>query len=81
MMRALPIIFKRTRKILVRLTVSCGAGESVVCNYRPATEAELTRCAAVEAVLAKHDVPLGAASLQFPLGHPIVSSGTQDSRP
>ena len=52
-------------------------GESVVCNYRPATDAERARCAAIEAVLARYDVPLGAASLQFPLGHPIVSSGEQ----
>jgi hypothetical protein len=51
-----------------------GAVEGAICNYRPATEAELSRCAAMEAVLETHDVPLAAASLQFPLGHPTVAS-------
>eukprot|EP01047_Picozoa_sp_COSAG01_P037475 COSAG01_NODE_2981_length_6758_cov_11.354408_4_plen_150_part_00 len=51
-----------------------GAVEGAICNYRPATEAELSRCAAIEAVLETHDVPLAAASLQFPLGHPAVAS-------
>jgi D-threo-aldose 1-dehydrogenase len=28
----------------------------------------------IEAVCARHGVPLAAAALQFPLGHPIVAS-------
>ena len=49
-------------------------GGNAICNYRPATEEELARVAAIEAVLKLHGVPLAAASLQFPLAHPIVSS-------
>ena len=51
-----------------------GAIKNAICNYRPATEAELTRVAAIEATLAGYEVPLAAASLQFPLAHPIVAS-------
>jgi hypothetical protein len=40
---------------------------NAICNYRPATEEELTRVAAIEATLAAHNVPLAAASLQFPV--------------
>ena len=51
-----------------------GAIDGAICNYGPADEAVLKRCAAIEAVLERHDVPLPAASLQFPLAHPIVAS-------
>jgi D-threo-aldose 1-dehydrogenase len=43
-------------------------------NYRDATAEELDRCRRIERVCAAHTVPLAAAALQFPLGHPIVAS-------
>jgi D-threo-aldose 1-dehydrogenase len=43
-------------------------------NYRPAPPEILARVAAIEAVCARHGVPLRRAALQFPLGHPAVSS-------
>lgn len=43
-------------------------------NTRPAPPAVLDRVARIEAVCARHAVPLAAAALQFPLGHPLVAS-------
>jgi D-threo-aldose 1-dehydrogenase len=43
-------------------------------DYRPATPAILERARAIERVCARHGVPLRAAALQFPLGHPAVAS-------
>ena len=43
-------------------------------NYRPAPPEILARIAAIEAICARHGVPLRRAALQFPLGHPAVSS-------
>ena len=43
-------------------------------NYEPAGPAILERVRKIEAVCARHKVPLPAAALQFPLGHPIVAS-------
>lgn len=43
-------------------------------NYQPADAALVNRALAIEAVCAEHDVPLKAAALQFPLGHPAIAS-------
>ena len=43
-------------------------------DYAPAPAAVIARVAAIEAVAARHDVPLAAAALQFPLAHPVVAS-------
>ncbi len=43
-------------------------------NYRPAPPEILARVAAIEAICARHGVPLRRAALQFPLSHPAVSS-------
>jgi D-threo-aldose 1-dehydrogenase len=43
-------------------------------NYRPAPPELLERAQRVEAVCARHGVPLKAAALQFPLGHPAVAT-------
>jgi D-threo-aldose 1-dehydrogenase len=42
-------------------------------DYAPASASVVARVAAVEAVSAAHGVPLKAAALQFPLGHPAVA--------
>jgi D-threo-aldose 1-dehydrogenase len=43
-------------------------------NYRPAPSELREEAARLEAVCARHDVPLAAAALQFPLRHPAVTS-------
>jgi D-threo-aldose 1-dehydrogenase len=43
-------------------------------NYRPAPPEILARVGAIEAVCARHGVPLRRAALQFALGHPAVAS-------
>lgn len=51
-----------------------GAVEGATFNYRPAEPAILERVRAVSAVCARFGVPLQAAALQFPLGHPAVTT-------
>ncbi len=43
-------------------------------DYAPPTPEVLDRVGRIEVVCARHGVPLAAAALQFPLGHPAVSS-------
>ena len=43
-------------------------------NYRPAKPEVIARAERISAVCRRHDVPLAAAALQFPLGHPSVVS-------
>ncbi len=43
-------------------------------NYVDAPEEILQRVGAIQAVCQRHDTPLAAASMQFPLGHPNISS-------
>ncbi len=45
-------------------------------NYQPAPPDVLERVRQIEAVCTRHDVPLAAAALQFPLGHQAVSTVT-----
>jgi D-threo-aldose 1-dehydrogenase len=46
----------------------------VMYAYAPAAPAMVKKALAIEAVCARHRVPLGAAALQFPLLHPAVVS-------
>ena len=43
-------------------------------DYRPTDAATLARALALQEVCARHGVPLAAAALQFPLGHPAVAT-------
>ena len=43
-------------------------------NYMPAPPALVDRAQRIAAVCARHDVPLRAAAIQFPLGHPAVAA-------
>jgi D-threo-aldose 1-dehydrogenase len=43
-------------------------------NYAPAPPDLLAKAQRLEIVCSRHDVPLKAAALQFPLGHPAVSN-------
>ena len=54
--------------------LATGAKEGAYYKYAPATPEILDRTSKIEAVCARHDVPLIAAALQFPLFHPIVNA-------
>jgi D-threo-aldose 1-dehydrogenase len=54
--------------------LATGAVSGAMYNYAPAGPEILERVAKMEAVCARHKVPLAAAALQFVLGHPIVAS-------
>lgn len=43
-------------------------------DYRPADAGLLRRATAIRSVCERHGVPLRAAAIQFPLGHPAVAS-------
>ena len=43
-------------------------------NYQPAAAQLVDRALQIEAICQQHDVPLKAAALQFPLGHPAIAS-------
>ena len=48
--------------------------------YAPAPEPILARVRKMEAVCARHKVPLAAAAMQFVLAHPVVATHTPGSR-
>ena len=54
--------------------LASGAVKGAWFDYAPATDAALSKVADIEAVCARHRVPLKAAALQFPLGHRCVAS-------
>ena len=47
---------------------------SAVYNYQPAPAPLVDRALRIEAICLRHAVPLKAAALQFPLGHPAIAS-------
>jgi D-threo-aldose 1-dehydrogenase len=54
--------------------LASGAVPGAKYDYEDATAEVMERVRRVEAVCRRHDVPLVAAALQFPLGHPSVAS-------
>jgi D-threo-aldose 1-dehydrogenase len=54
--------------------LATGAVEGARYNYKPATPEAMSRVQQIENICSRHDVPLVAAALQFPLGHPNVAS-------
>lgn len=54
--------------------LATGAVKGAKYNYEDAPQEILDRVARIEAVCKRHDVPLPAAALQFPLGHKQVAS-------
>jgi D-threo-aldose 1-dehydrogenase len=54
--------------------LATGAASGAMHNYSPASPDIMARVARIEAVCQRHETPLAAAALQFPLGHPIVAS-------
>ena len=62
------------------LATGVRSGAPMRFDYAPAAQQWIDRVAAIEAVCARHGVPLRAAALQFPLAHPaidIVMMGAQ----
>jgi D-threo-aldose 1-dehydrogenase len=53
--------------------LASGAVPGATFNYRQAAPAILDKVSRIEAVCARHQVPLQAAALQFPLRHPLVA--------
>ena len=54
--------------------LATGARQGALYSYSTASPEILARVAAMEAVCERHNVPLPAAALQFPLGHPSVAA-------
>ncbi len=54
--------------------LATGAKDDATFNTRKAPPAVLDRVRRIEAVCDRHGIPLPAAALQFPLGHPLVVS-------
>jgi D-threo-aldose 1-dehydrogenase len=54
--------------------ILAGPGPGATFDYVPAPPELIERALQLEAVCARHDVPLKAAAIQFPLGHPVVAS-------
>jgi D-threo-aldose 1-dehydrogenase len=74
----LPLCAKRGVAVLIGGVFNSGILASPVdgaCfDYAPASQKMLERARRIEEVCSRHRVPLKAAALQFPLGHPAVSS-------
>ncbi len=54
--------------------LAAGSNYESTYGYGPATNAILKKMKSIESICRNYDVPLKAASLQFPLLHPLVSS-------
>jgi D-threo-aldose 1-dehydrogenase len=54
--------------------LATGAVPGAKYNYRPAPPEIMERVRRIEKICAAHGVPLAAAAIQFPLGHPRVAS-------
>ena len=60
--------------------LATGATEGTYYNYQTPPPEILEKVRRIEAVCARHNVPLPAAALQFPFGHPAVASIIPGSR-
>jgi D-threo-aldose 1-dehydrogenase len=56
------------------LAVGAKTGAPLFYNYEPAPEDVIAKVRAIEAICDRHDVPLAAAALQFPLANRLVVS-------
>jgi D-threo-aldose 1-dehydrogenase len=54
--------------------LATGAKPGAKYNYKPAPPAIIKQVGRIEAVCKRHDVPLAAAAIQFPLGQPTIAS-------
>lgn len=76
----LPLCEQRGVKVVIGAPFASGILASGVdriegtYNYRPPSEEIVDRVAGIQKVCRRHQIPLRAAALQFPLGHPQVTS-------
>jgi D-threo-aldose 1-dehydrogenase len=72
----LPLCEKRGIRVMVGGALNSGIlarpDPGAMYDYRPASPELLERARRIDAVCARHDVPLLAAALQFPRSHPAV---------
>ncbi len=54
--------------------LATGAVEGAKYNYKPAPPEIMARVARIEEVCRRHDVPIAAAAIQFPLGHDRIAA-------
>ena len=54
--------------------LATGATPGAKYNYKLAPEAILERVARIDVICRRHNVPLAATAIQFPLGHPCIAS-------
>jgi D-threo-aldose 1-dehydrogenase len=54
--------------------LATGPGPGARYNYAPAPDDVQARVGRIQAVCERHGVPMAAAAVQFPLGHPAVAS-------
>jgi D-threo-aldose 1-dehydrogenase len=54
--------------------LATGAVEGAIYDYAPATPAILERTRRIEAICQRHNTPLPAAAMQFPLAHPLYAA-------
>ena len=78
----LPLCVKRGTRVAIGGPFNSGIlasgarpadGRALYFNYAPASQEVIARVAAIENVCRAYGVPLKAAALQFPLGHPAVA--------
>ena len=77
--KLLPLCVEREIRIIIggpynSGILATGATGDAYYNYAPAPPEILEKVRDIEAVCARHGVPLPAAALQFPFGHPAVAA-------
>lgn len=75
----LPLVQSRGATIVIGAVfasgiLAIGPVPSATYRYSPASEEILAKTRQIQEICEQHNVPLGAAALQFPFGHPAVSS-------
>ena len=60
--------------VLASGILGTGARPGATYNYAPASAEIMAKTDRIETVCKRYDIPLAAAALQFPLGHPLVAS-------
>ena len=70
----LPLCQEKGVSVVIGAPFASGilASPSARYGYQPPDERVINRVAAIRAICERHQVPLGAAALQFPFGHPSV---------
>ena len=75
----LPLCVERQVSVIIGAVFSSGILATGVCDealygYSPAEDAVIEKTKKIQAICQRHNVPLGAAALQFPLAHESVAA-------